>query len=260
MLSATRGLALTLALALAPLGLLALAAPALRIPPLASALLAFAVASLSIVFGTAVSPVNVLAQPRTALATAAVGVTLGALAFALPLVPAGFASSLGVIACACALGAVVGTRVAAPGHLLAVALVSAAVDLWSVTSPSGVTHAIVRNPRLAAMLTVSAAVPPSRMPLPVIGFGDAAFAALYLAVATRFNLSRARTAVAVAAGLMTAGVLAMALRAPVPALPMLGAAVVLAHPEARQVPRRDRTATWIAAALLVASAVRAALR
>jgi hypothetical protein len=51
-------------------------------------------------------------------------------------------------------------------------------------------------------------------------------------------------------------VLAGFLQAPVPALPMLGLAMVAAHAEARRVPQRDRAAAGFAGLVLAASVAR----
>lgn len=248
--------------ALAPLALLALAAPALRIGPAPSLALAYAAAAGAILAAVALAPYDALARRDVALAAGALGVALSLVALALPPVASGLAGSAGVLACGCALGCAVGARIASPGHLLAVALVSSAVDIWSVTAPSGVTHTIVETPLLLRLLTVRVAVPPVRAPEPMIGFGDVVFAALYHAAATRHGLSRARTLGALAVGLALAGVGAgaLGLEGGIPALPFLGIAVVLAHPEARRVPAKDRRATAFAAAVLVAAIVRVALR
>lgn len=244
----------------APILTLALLAPILPIPAPYTALCTFAAASAAIVFGCTLAPPELLRRPRALLAIVVAGLGLSALAFALPPVASGLAGSLGVIACAWVLGTTVGSHVAHPGHLLPVAALSSAVDLWSVTSPSGPTHHIVRNKVLVRLLTVSAALPPSREPEPAIGFGDVVFVALYLAVAARYKLSRPRALTALSLGLFAAGAVAIGLRASIPALPLLGAAVVLLLPESRAVPREDRPVAVFALLALVASVARAVTR
>ena len=84
------------------------------------------------------------------------------------------------------------------------------------------------------------------------------FAALYLAVCRKHELSRTRMTVAISIGLLLAGAATFALKQPMPALPFLGVTVLVFEPRARRVPRQDWFATGLAAALLVASAVRVA--
>jgi len=248
-----------LAAFVAPLGLAALVAPALPQHP-AAAFGCALLAGLAIVLGVALAPTTVPLPGRGGAVRALAGVALLLASLVMPPVLSGLLGSLGLLAVALAVGGMVGSRMAQGGHLLAVALVSSAVDLWSVTSPHGPTHAIVRNPALLRLLTVSVALPGSRTPWPVVGFGDVAFAALYLAAAHRFDLSRRRMGLAVLLGLWAALGLALWTGGAVPALPTMGAAVVLAFGAARRVAPEDRAATGFAGALLLASALRAALR
>jgi hypothetical protein len=171
-------------------------------------------------------------------------------------------ANAGVLAVASALGVAVGLNIADPGHLLAVACASSAADIWSVSSPKGITHAVITSPNVALqrMVTLSAAVPPDRIPQPQIGFGDVIFASVYFAASTRHGLSRTRTAVAIAIGLLLAGLATFVLRRPMPALPFIGAAVVAAHRRAWQIPARDRLATALAVAAVVVVGIAAARR
>lgn len=244
---------------LAPLGLASLVAPWLPQHPVAALGCAY-LAAAAIAAGVGLAPVDVPLGVRGALVRAVGGAALVALSLALPPVLSGLAGSLGLLAVALAVGGVVGSRMALAGHLLPVAMVSAAVDLWSVSSPSGPTHAIVRNPALLRLLTVSVALPGDRTPWPVVGFGDVAFAALYLAAARRFALPAGRMGAAVLVGLWASLGLALATGGAVPALPAMGAAVVLSFAAARRVAPVDRAATGVAAALLAASVARAAWR
>lgn len=244
----------------APILTLAAVAPWLSLPDRVSMLCTFAIASVSIVAPCALAPPEYVRRLNPALAIVGVGLLCSALAFVLPPVASGLAGSVGVIACAWVLGTLVGSHVDHPGHLLPVAALSAAVDLWSVTSPSGPTHHIVANPVLVRLLTVSAATPPLREPRPAIGFGDVVFVALYLATASRFSLSRPRTLIALGLGLFSAGAVAIALGASIPALPLLGAAVVIAHAEARSIPRKDRAMAAFSVFALVFSVARAITR
>jgi hypothetical protein len=242
--------------ALSPLALLALIAPRCRLGDLAAALLSFASATAAVTTAGVLAPHTVLVRPRNALVAVLLGTALSLAATKLPPVLGSLLGAFGLLTAACALGIQVGSRVESPGHILPVALLSAGVDLWSVTAASGPTHVIVHTPALLQLLTVRAVVPPTRDPIPQIGFGDVVFTSLYVAIARRHGLSSARTITAVALGIFTAGLVAAALEAPVPALPTLGLAMVLAHPAARRVPARDRRATLVAASVLVLSLLR----
>lgn len=242
-----------------PLGLMAAAAPWLPAGPLVAPLAALAVVAFAIVGGVALAPIGPL-PARIAVPAALAGVALVALALKLPPVASGLAGSLGLIAVATLVGGAIGSRMESSGHLAAVALLSAAVDLWSVTSPSGPTHRIVQSPALLRLLTVSVSIPPDREPRPAIGFGDAVFVALYLSAAARFVMPRPRMVVALWAGILGAGALAVALGRAVPALPVIGLMVLATQPMARDVPAVDRRATMFAAALLAASVARALTR
>ena len=248
--------------ALAPLAVLTLVAPWLPDGP-ASALLAFGCAALTIALAGRFAPRDVLRPPKTAARVALAGVLCSLAAIpVLRVAPwlGGLLGAAGIALAACALGTQVGQRVESPGHVLPVALLSAGVDLWSVTAASGPTHVIVQTPVLLKLLTVMAPVPPSRLPEPQIGFGDVVFTALYMAVAARFSLPLRRTTAALFAGLVLSGVASALLEAPVPALPALGLLMVIVHPETRRVPAKDRNATLFAAALLCASVARVAVR
>ena len=242
-----------------PLGFMAAIAPWVPLGPLASTLLALAAVALAIVGGVAFST-SATPSPRRGALVAFVGLALVALAVVLPPVASGLIGACGLIAVASVLGGAIGSRIESSGHLAAVALVSAAVDLWSVTSPSGPTHRIVQSPALVRLLTVSVAIPPLRDPRPAIGFGDAVFVALYLAAGQRFSMPRQRLSVALWLGIFGAGVIAVALERAVPALPTIGLMVLLTQPLARNVPAADRRTTLLAAVLLLASIARAVAR
>ena len=242
-----------------PLGIMAAVAPWVPLGPLGSTLVALAAVALAIVAGVALAPAAPL-HPRVGLPLALLGLGLVALALALPPVASGLVGALGLLSVALVVGGAIGARMESSGHLAAVALVSAAVDLWSVTSPSGPTNHIVQSPALVRLLTVSVAIPPERAPRPAIGFGDAVFVALYLAAAARFSMPRPRMTAALWAGIFAAGALAIALDRAVPALPTIGLMVLATQPMARDVPPADRRATMLAAVLLAASVARALTR
>lgn len=257
---APRRLALAALGIVAPLALLAVASPHFTLSPWASFALSFGASSLGITLCAALAPSDWLCETRVAARVALVGALLVGLSLLLPPRLSGLSGSLGLALVSLCVGAIVGRRVESVGHLPAVFLVSSAMDLWSVTSPSGPTHAVTRNPALLRLLTVSAVPPGDTVPHPVIGFADVAFAALYLSAVARFALPMKRAAALVFVGLAASGALAMTLQRPVPALPLLGAAVVLGLPETWRVPRRDRTATALAGLLLAVSLARALTR
>jgi hypothetical protein len=243
-----------------PLGAWVVVARALPMSDVVGAAVAFAVGSFAIIAGMRAAPMAWLAQRPQVVLAPIVGVGLSLASLKLPAVPSHLAGSFGLILAGAALGGAVGTRMLRAGHILPVALVSAGVDLWSVTSPHGPTHAIVRNPALVRLLTVSVALPSSPEPQPAIGVGDVIFVAIYLSAAQRFSLPIGRTLALLGAGVVTAGALAMVAGAPVPALPFIGFAVVLGHRAARAVHPEDRAATALAALLFVSSVLRVAMR
>jgi len=244
----------------APLSLWALIARYVSLPEALGGALAFTVGSGAILLGMRAAPLAWLSARPQGFGAITLGLAMALLSLKLPAIPSHLAGSFGLILAGGTLGAAVGSRMQRSGHILAVALVSAGVDLWSVTSPHGPTHAIVRNPALVRLLTVSVAVPSMREPQPAIGVGDVVFVALYLAAAQRFSLPRGRTLAVLGAGVLAAGGAAMAAGTPVPALPLIGFAMVLGHRAAREVHPEDQRATLFAAAVFVSSVLRVALR
>lgn len=257
---ALRQLSLSAVAFITPLAILSVLSPSLTVSPFISFALGFSAAALSISLCTALSPSPWLCALRPAAFTVLSGLVLVFLSLVLPPRLGALSGSLGLALVSLCLGAIVGHRVESLGHLPAVALISSATDLWSVTSPSGVTHAVTRNPALLRLLTVNVVPPGETLPHPVIGFADIAFAALYLAVVTRFGVRPHRAGALVFIGLVSAGAAAMALERPVPALPFLGAAVVFGLPKTWQIDKRDRVATAVTAALFVVSLARALTR
>lgn len=234
-------------------------------------------ASLALAFGAVVAAVTIAshatvraelgAHVTRALLAIAAGLSLGAVSFAfargasagsLRDVATGLGSTGAILLTATTIGAVVGSRVPHRGHLLPVALVSTAVDLWSALAPEGPTRALATTPDPAwlRVLAASAPVAPSRAMEPMLGFADAIFAALYLAAAKRHALSLWRTTAAVALGLVAAGIVAVIAKKPLPALPFLGIFVVLFVRESRDVQREDRSAVLVAALLVLVACTR----
>ena len=260
-------LARALALGLAPLALLCVAAPLLQVPPLGGIAIAFATACAAILCTTGTAPYGQLTPIPRGLGIAIAGgalmgagylLTRAAHGDTLTDVVAGLVGTAGVLCLGTIVGALVGLRIQDPGHLTAVALASSAADLWSVHAPEGVTHALVATPDVALqrLLTVSSAVPPSRTPDAVIGLGDVLFAALYLATTARHGLPRRRMLAAIGIGLLLAGASTFAARMALPALPFIGAMVVLSQPRVRVIAPKDRFPTIVAGALVVAAVLR----
>lgn len=159
------------------------------------------------------------------------------------------------------IGGAVGARVQAAGHLVFVACVSSAVDVFSVLAPSGPTAALIASPTAMSLLALPWPIFGTSDIVPILGVGDVVFASLYRSAARAHGLSSTRTWLALSGGFaFTLGAL-LWLQRPIPALPFLGLAFVVAHPAARAVPLADRKRGWIGAfALLVVLALIARYR
>lgn len=138
------------------------------------------------------------------------------------------------------LGAFVGNRIQHAGHLGVVAIVSSIADVTSVFHEAGPTAQILESAPTLAWLAIAAPMLGTTDVTPILGVGDVVLAALYVAAATKHGLSRARTLVALAAGFVSTFAALLLLERALPALPFLGAAIVLAHPQARLPPREER--------------------
>ncbi len=191
--------------------------------------------------------------PRSAalVVVAAVIAIIGLGATRATSVPAGVAIDLALLVGGATLGAAVGARIPEPGHLLPVAWVSALSDVASALGRGGPTAAIVTHERALALLAISVPLPGVGEMAPVIGVGDVVFCALYVAAARRHGLGVGRMIAALAAGLAATLVALVVLARPIPALPFLGAAVVVWFPAARRMPASDRRAA-VAAMVLIA--------
>lgn len=258
----TRSLGAMALTSVAPFALWAAVAPWVPHAPLFAITSSYLVTAAVIVATVSIAPSQRMNDRATAVRLMVAAVLLALASSRMPPVVGGLAGSFAVLLGGITLGSKVAAGVLHPGHLLPVALLSAAVDLWSVSAPQGVTHHITQSPSLLNLLTLRVAIPPSRAPEPMIGFGDVVFAALYHHASQRLDLPIARTRAALMGGLVLAGVAAIAVELPggVPALPFLGFTVVLAQRATWSVPEKDRRATWFAAAVLVASVVRVAVR
>lgn len=138
-----------------------------------------------------------------------------------------------------ALGAKIGQAVEKPGHLCVVVILSAAVDTYSVLSPQGVTAAVVENETLLTVLALSWAFPGTAEVLPLLGMGDVTMSALYLGAALNHNLPRRRGMWGLLAGYAAVAVAVFMLERSLPALPFLGAGVLVVWPKARTLERHE---------------------
>jgi hypothetical protein len=140
------------------------------------------------------------------------------------------------------LGALIGAGVEQPGHLLAVAIVSSLADMVSVLSPSGPSAMIAESPVALSVLALPWPMLGTDAIEPMLGAGDVVFAALYVGAARVHALPLTRTLLALGVGFVATLGCVVWLEQALPALPFLGAAIVIAHPEARRLrlgsPRR----------------------
>ncbi len=255
-----------LALSSTPLILLLLLAPLLRLRPLNAICLGFACTIITLQLA-AHQWRDRGKRWSEVLAAIIAGAILGILGFflaqsqppeAFRSIVGGLFSTLSVLAIGLGVGSAIGQRVPAASHLLPVGLVSSAMDLWSALAPEGVTHTITTAPDPAwlRVLAMSAPVVPSRALEPMLGFGDVVFAALYLAAAQHHQLSIPRMHLALALAFAAAGAMVVVLGRPLPALPFLAVAVVVAFSQTRKIAVEDRKATAAAVLLFVGAVAR----
>lgn len=152
-------------------------------------------------------------------------------------------------------GGLVGSRIEHPGHLVFVALVSAGVDALSVFHPRGLSHAVAESEAALSVLAMSFPMLGTDIVAPLLGVGDVAFCALYLAAARAHGLPVPRTRAALVVGFALTALLVVLSQLPIPALPLLGLAVVAAHPRARRPRPADLRAGLVGVGLLCVVAV-----
>jgi hypothetical protein len=133
-------------------------------------------------------------------------------------------------------GGYIGSLLEYPGMLLVVSYVAALADCFSVLHPSGFSAQVLRDPKALALLTISVPVLGTDELRSLIGIGDVAFAALFVTGARVTGLPVGRTGAALAMALAVVASSAELAHTPLPALPFLGAAVLLVHPAARRLP------------------------
>ncbi len=174
---------------------------------------------------------------------------------ALPTIAAAALVTLALLVAGTLVGAVVGRAIEDPGHLVVVAAVSALVDVYSVLHPTGPTAQLVQIEAAVDVLILPWPLLGTGRIEPVLGVGDVAFAAIYAVATRRHGLSMRRTLLALAAALAVTLAVVMSTGIGIPALPFLGAAIAIAHPEARRVPAKDRRKALVGLGLLLAAFV-----
>jgi len=240
--------------------LASLFAPRLAVPPLVAFALAFVSVTAEILLLSWCAPALKwrVSLPLVLVSVAALAPLQGA---ALP--ASGLAAGLLTLALGVAcplLGASLGTRIEQPGQLVAVALVSAIADLWSVFDP-GAPSARFAEQALAApeqLAIFALPFPLCGTPLvpAVIGAGDVVFTALYVAAFRAHRLAVPRLLLALALGYALGLLGLIVTMRPLPLLPLLGAAVIASEPAARSLHKREwRTVGVVCGALLLAVAV-----
>lgn len=141
-----------------------------------------------------------------------------------------------VLTTAALVGGYIGALFEFPGMLMVVSYVAALADCLSLIHPQGLTAQALRHPRALALLMLSVPLLGSARIVPVVGIGDVAFVVLYVAGARATGLSPARTLIALGIAMCAVAITVQLLEVSLPALPFLGASVVLVHPEARRLP------------------------
>jgi hypothetical protein len=228
----------------------AVLAPSLRVSPVLAYVVGFGA-----VAGSAM--LTALATPRVGpRALPLLLVPLGALAVVAQLPEPGLDAAVSVTAAlllgGTLLGACVGRAVEHPGQLLFVAVVSSLADVFSVFHPEGPSAAIAESEAALSLLALPWPLLGTADLRPFLGVGDVIFTALYVASARRHGLSLPRTVIALALAYALTMLAVLVLEMVVPALPLLGLAMVLAHRQARTPAERDRARGLVVTALVVA--------
>jgi hypothetical protein len=148
-----------------------------------------------------------------------------------------------------AVGALVGSRIQHPGHLLFVALVSGLADILSVTQPGGVSRAIAEQPQALALLALPWPMLGTHETPPFLGVGDVIFTSLYWSASRKHGLRLWRTALALVLGYALVTWTVIALARPIPVLPFLGVCMLLVQARSRTPAARDRRGAWAMTAL-----------
>lgn len=162
---------------------------------------------------------------------------------------------LALVSLAHVLGSAIGGRVQHAGHLLPATVVAACADVISISHPQGPTHAIVESEQAMSLLAFAFPVPGHLAMAPALGAGDLVFTALWLAAAVKHRLSTSRVALGALLGALISGLVSAALQTSVPALPAIGALLLLLTPAARRLEGRDKQISVYAIVIAVALAI-----
>jgi hypothetical protein len=243
--------------ALASAGALAaasLAAPHVPVSPITAYLAGFVAVSAMTLATAAAAP----RLPRAALAGVLLAIAALVLVQALGLargasVPGAAVITVALLLGATCIGSVVGSAMQHPGHLLVVAVVFTLVDTFSVFHEAGPTAAIVQHEELLSLLALPFPMLGTPGPAiePFLGLGDVIAAALFVSAARTHDLGAARTMVALAGAFALTMVAVLTTELPLPVLPFMAAAMLVAHPRARQLPREDRKPAAIGLGVLM---------
>lgn len=165
----------------------------------------------------------------------------------------GLLAGAGLLAFGGWLGARLGAEMQQPGHLWPIAVVAAAADLWSVTSPEGLTHQLVVEAdsasRVVDLIVLSLPVPGIGV-TPVLGVGDVLFTAFLIAACRRVGFDTRRTLVGLALGFAICLGALVVWQLPLPALPFIGIMVALSAGRQAIPSARDGLATLVFVAAL----------
>lgn len=132
------------------------------------------------------------------------------------------------------IGAGVGRGVTQASYLWPLVLVAVGADVWSVTSPEGVTNQLVNAPTApnavsAIQFIVLGVTVPGVGPSPLLGVGDVLFTGLLAGAVVTLGLSVSRLVVGLTVGYALTAAALLALEMPLPALPFIGLAGVAAQ-------------------------------
>ena len=127
------------------------------------------------------------------------------------------------------LGVRLGAEVQQAAHLWPLAVVALGADVWSVTSPEGVTRQVVESGPSGVMHFVVLALPVPGVELsPILGVGDVLFTGLLVGAVVRLGLSQRRVLVGLLTGFACCLVGLLVIQLPIPALPFLAVGGVAA--------------------------------
>lgn len=208
---------------LAALGAVNLAAPHLPAPSRGVQIAALALVSfpLATLFVAVIAPTRAAAARLVAVAAAAL--TAALIAAGLEGTPATLAK---LVAAAC-IGIALAGLLQTPAEIVAIAVLIAAVDAYSVAA--GPTHAIVLHHQQVLGAFTLAFHPPGTYAVAQIGASDFVFFALFAAASVRMGLRVRATWIATTASLGATMALSYVLDTALPALPLLSLAFLGAN-------------------------------